>query len=233
MLLQVTFALWARCVRQDEDDAPYPSWLWAIPTGFAYFFMVSTWGGFVFMSNLIGIHAFLLWPLGHFTDNNYKAYSVFFLIGSLLSSTIPMVGLVHFKSMEMAAPLLVFLGYQYLKVMYTLKEKYHWSKPRFYAILYGVAVVGLALLVLLTFVIDMGGLSVRVRSLFLKHTHTGKSILLIKRRDSFTNICLTNIHFENLLQAILLSTLWRSTSPPTRASSTTTSRTESSSPPSA
>jgi dolichyl-diphosphooligosaccharide--protein glycosyltransferase len=58
-----------------------------------------------------------------------------------------------------------------------LKEKNRWSTPRFYSILYGCAVVGLAVIAILTFVFDMGGLSVRVRSLFLKHTHTGNPLV--------------------------------------------------------
>merc|ERR1712100_483356 len=104
--------------------------------------MVSSWGGYVFMANLLAVHAFLLWPLGHFNDATYKAYSVFFLIGASLSSTIPVVGLAHFKSMEMIGPMLVFLGYQYLRIVYYAKEKYRWSQMRFYSILWGLAIVG-------------------------------------------------------------------------------------------
>ena len=54
---------------------------WATFTALSYFYMVSAWGGYVFIINLIPLHAFVLILMGRFSQRLYVAYSVFFILG--------------------------------------------------------------------------------------------------------------------------------------------------------
>jgi dolichyl-diphosphooligosaccharide--protein glycosyltransferase len=54
---------------------------WATLTALSYFYMVSAWGGYVFIINLIPLHAFVLLLMGRFSQRLYVAYSVFFILG--------------------------------------------------------------------------------------------------------------------------------------------------------
>jgi dolichyl-diphosphooligosaccharide--protein glycosyltransferase len=84
-------------------------------TGFAYVYMVAAWGGYVFVLNMIGIHAAALVVLGRYTSKLHRAYSLFFLIGTLGATRVPPVNLMPIKSLEQMGPLLVFVGLQLLE----------------------------------------------------------------------------------------------------------------------
>eukprot|EP01083_Nonionella_stella_P103120 294295_1 len=58
--MMLTFYFWVRSLRGGEKY----SWLFGILTGIAYFYMVATWGGYVFVLNMIGLHAAILVALG-------------------------------------------------------------------------------------------------------------------------------------------------------------------------
>lgn len=47
----------------------------------AYFYMVSSWGGYVFLINLIPLHVLTLMITGRFSHRTYVAYSI---VSSLL-----------------------------------------------------------------------------------------------------------------------------------------------------
>eukprot|EP01006_Ploeotia_vitrea_P025441 TRINITY_DN58306_c0_g1_i1.p1 TRINITY_DN58306_c0_g1~~TRINITY_DN58306_c0_g1_i1.p1 ORF type:complete len:968 (+),score=-64.39 TRINITY_DN58306_c0_g1_i1:305-2905(+) len=82
-------------------------------SGLAYVCMVATWGGYIFVCNLIGLHAFLLvFPLGRFSKKLYWVYSTYYLVGTFGATCVPVVGLAPVKSLEQLAPFLVFLMYQ-------------------------------------------------------------------------------------------------------------------------
>lgn len=53
-----TFFFWVRSLRAaDEtngDDASIGTYVYGVLTGLAYIYMVMTWGGFVFVLNIIG-----------------------------------------------------------------------------------------------------------------------------------------------------------------------------------
>ena len=76
--------------------------------------MVAVWGGYVFVINLIGVHAAILVLLGRFGTKLYKAYSVFYFLGTFLATRVPVVGTTPLKSLEQLGPGLVFLGFQLL-----------------------------------------------------------------------------------------------------------------------
>lgn len=48
---------------------------WALFTSLAYFYMVSSWGGYVFLINLIPLHVLVLMVTGRFGKRVYVAYS--------------------------------------------------------------------------------------------------------------------------------------------------------------
>ena len=58
----------------------------------AYFYMVSSWGGYVFLINLIPMHVFTLMICGRYNHRVYVAYSTVYVIGTILSMQISFVG---------------------------------------------------------------------------------------------------------------------------------------------
>ncbi|KAM3960151.1 catalytic subunit 3A of the oligosaccharyltransferase complex [Aphomia sociella] len=74
--------------------------LWATMTALAYFYMVSSWGGYVFLINLMPLHALALILLGRFSARVYVAYSTLYCVGTILSMQIPFVGFQPVQSSE-------------------------------------------------------------------------------------------------------------------------------------
>lgn len=84
-LLIITFYLWVRTVRAG-------SMLWAGITALSYFGMVLSWGGYVFIINVIPIHVLALVLSGRYSSRLYIAYSTFYPLAILLSMQVPFVG---------------------------------------------------------------------------------------------------------------------------------------------
>ncbi len=76
--------------------------------------MVAVWGGYVFVINLIGVHAAILVLLGRFGPKLHIAYSIFYASGTALAIQVPVVGMTPLKSLEQLGPAAVFIGYQLL-----------------------------------------------------------------------------------------------------------------------
>ncbi|XP_059049263.1 dolichyl-diphosphooligosaccharide--protein glycosyltransferase subunit STT3A [Achroia grisella] len=74
--------------------------LWATMTALAYFYMVSSWGGYVFLINLMPLHVLALMLLGRFSVRVYVAYSTLYCVGTILSMQIPFVGFQPVQSSE-------------------------------------------------------------------------------------------------------------------------------------
>ena len=74
--------------------------------------MVAVWGGYIFVVNMIGVHAGVLVLLGQYTSSLHKAYSLWFIIGTFGATRVPVVGLKPFKSLEELGPFAVFIGMQ-------------------------------------------------------------------------------------------------------------------------
>ncbi|CAG9576197.1 unnamed protein product [Danaus chrysippus] len=74
--------------------------LWATMTALAYFYMVSSWGGYVFLINLIPLHVLALILLGRFSHRVYVAYSTLYCVGTVLSMQISFVGFQPVQSSE-------------------------------------------------------------------------------------------------------------------------------------
>merc|ERR1719181_2645422 len=105
----MTFWLWLRSVRTPK------SWPWSILAGVSYIYMVAAWGGYIFVINMIGVHALMLVGLGRFNSGAHKAYTIFFVIGTFGAMQIPVVGWQPLRSLEQMGPLMAFFGYQVLE----------------------------------------------------------------------------------------------------------------------
>jgi len=135
-LLLFTFYLWVRAVRDG-------SLLFGTLTALFYFYMVAAWGGYVFITNMIPLHALVLVLMGRFSERLYVAYSSFYVIGTLASMQIPFVGFQPVRTSEHMAALGVF-GLLQLIALTELVRRYV-SGPQFKVIVRS-AVAGIALL---------------------------------------------------------------------------------------
>ena len=99
--LMLTYYLWIKSVKNGGI-------LWAMMTALSYFYMVSAWGGYVFIINLIPLHVFTLLLMNRFSQRIYVAYTTFFIMGLLFSMQIPFVGFQPIRSSEHMASIGVF-----------------------------------------------------------------------------------------------------------------------------
>lgn len=97
----LTYYMWIKAVKTG-------SILWATMTALAYFYMVSSWGGYVFLINLIPIHVLILMITGRFSHRIYVAYSTLYCVGTILSMQISFVGFQPVQSSEHMLALGVF-----------------------------------------------------------------------------------------------------------------------------
>mmetsp|Transcript_14896 Transcript_14896/g.22578 ORF Transcript_14896/g.22578 Transcript_14896/m.22578 type:complete len:524 (-) Transcript_14896:1-1572(-) len=175
--MMLTFYFWVRSLRSGDNY----SYLYGILTATAYFYMVATWGGYVFVLNMIGLHAALLVALGRFSTKVYLSYSIFYLLGTALAIQVPVVGLTPLKSLEQLGCLAIFVGYQLLFISEQLIRKQKLSmanawklRLRMFAIAALIAVIAITCVLPSSY---FGPISSRVRGLFVKHTKTGNPLV--------------------------------------------------------
>lgn len=65
--------------------------MWASLTALLYMYMVAAWGGYVFIINLIPLYVLFLIIIGRTDVKIYISYSVFYVLGTILSMQIPFV----------------------------------------------------------------------------------------------------------------------------------------------
>jgi len=100
-ILMATFALWLRALKTGSA-------LWGTATALSYFYMVSAWGGYAFITNMLPLHAFALVLMGRFSTRLYVSYSAFYAVGTLASMQVPFVGFQPIRTSEHMAALGVF-----------------------------------------------------------------------------------------------------------------------------
>eukprot|EP00927_Polykrikos_kofoidii_P076190 TRINITY_DN7298_c0_g1_i1.p1 TRINITY_DN7298_c0_g1~~TRINITY_DN7298_c0_g1_i1.p1 ORF type:complete len:987 (+),score=85.23 TRINITY_DN7298_c0_g1_i1:50-3010(+) len=104
--LCATFALWCRSLRTST------SWPTAALAGVLYAYLVSSWGGYVFALNVVGVHVAVLLIMGYFSEHLYRAYTLFFVVGTFGAVHVPCVAWLPLKSLEQIGPLGVFVALQ-------------------------------------------------------------------------------------------------------------------------
>jgi len=97
----LTYYLWIKAVKSG-------SIYWSALCAIAYFYMVSSWGGYVFLINLIPMHVFALMIVGRFSNRIYVAYSIVYVLGTILSMQISFVGFQPIQSSEHMAAFGIF-----------------------------------------------------------------------------------------------------------------------------
>ena len=100
-LLVFTFYLWIKAVKVG-------SIMWGAFAALFYGYMVSAWGGYVFITNLIPLHIFVLILMGRFSQRIYIAYNSWYILGTLASMQVPFVGFLPIRSSDHMAALGVF-----------------------------------------------------------------------------------------------------------------------------
>ena len=92
-LLVFTFYLWIKSVKEGSA-------MWGALTALFYGYMVSAWGGYVFITNLLPLHVFVLICMGRYSPRLYVSYTTWYALGLLGSMQIPFVGFLPLKSSE-------------------------------------------------------------------------------------------------------------------------------------
>ncbi|GMF04379.1 unnamed protein product [[Candida] boidinii] len=90
-LLMVTFYLWIKAINLG-------SVFYGALTAIFYFYMVSAWGGYVFITNIIPLHVFVLLLMGRFDYKLYTSYCTWYVLGTIMSMQIPFVGFLPIRS---------------------------------------------------------------------------------------------------------------------------------------
>ncbi|KAI9819494.1 MAG: oligosaccharyl transferase stt3 subunit [Pycnora praestabilis] len=92
-LLVFTFYLWIKALKNGSA-------MWGALTALFYGYMVSAWGGYVFITNLLPLHAFVLIAMGRYSPRLYVSYTTWFALGTLASMQVPFVGFLPIRSSE-------------------------------------------------------------------------------------------------------------------------------------
>lgn len=100
-LLVFTFFLWIKAVKNG-------SIMWGALTALFYGYMVSAWGGYVFITNLLPLHVFVLLCMGRYSSRVYISYTTWYALGTLGSMQIPFVGFLPIRNSDHMSALGVF-----------------------------------------------------------------------------------------------------------------------------
>ncbi|CAD6995427.1 unnamed protein product [Ceratitis capitata] len=113
--LQFTYFLWVRSIKTG-------SMFWSAATALSYFYMVSAWGGYVFIINLIPLHVFVLLIMGRYSQRLLTSYSTFYILGLLFSMQIPFVGFQPIRTSEHMAALGIFVLLLFIAILRHLQS---------------------------------------------------------------------------------------------------------------
>ncbi|KAL4951620.1 Oligosaccharyl transferase STT3 subunit-domain-containing protein [Aspergillus filifer] len=100
-LLVFTFYLWIKAVKNG-------SIMWGALAALFYGYMVSAWGGYVFITNLIPLHVFVLICMGRYSSRLYISYTTWYALGTLASMQIPFVGFLPIRNSDHMSALGIF-----------------------------------------------------------------------------------------------------------------------------
>ncbi|TFK21767.1 oligosaccharyl transferase STT3 subunit [Coprinopsis marcescibilis] len=125
-LLMFTFYCWIKALKTGSA-------LYGTVAAVFYFYMVAAWGGYVFITNMIPLHALVLMLMGRFSHRLYVAYCSWYVVGTLSSMQVPFVGFQPVSTSEHMGALGVFGLLQI--VAFTDLVKSHVSSQNFQKLL--------------------------------------------------------------------------------------------------
>ncbi|KAG7446451.1 oligosaccharyl transferase STT3 subunit [Guyanagaster necrorhizus] len=134
-LLMFTFFCWIKALKLGSA-------LFGTVAAVFYFYMVAAWGGYVFITNMIPLHALVLILMGRFTSRLYVAYSSWYAIGTLASMQVPFVGFQPVRTSEHMVALGVF-GLLQIVAFAQLIRSYLSSKQFQNLLFYSVVTTGI------------------------------------------------------------------------------------------
>ncbi|KAL0234586.1 hypothetical protein PCE1_001622 [Barthelona sp. PCE] len=118
--LLFVFYCWIKAIKSG-------SMVWSAVAALAYFYMAAAWGAYIFVINIIPIHVITLIISGRFSNRLYVSYSIFYMVGVLLSMQVRFIGFQPVKNSEQMLALLTFVfvqGYAlFTHVKKTLSEE--------------------------------------------------------------------------------------------------------------
>lgn len=129
------FLFWIKAVKTGSA-------MWSGICALSYFYMVASWGGYIFIINLIPFHVLVLIACGRYSSRLYVAYSCWYPLATLLSMTIGFVRFQPVSSPEHAGAFGVFLLLQAAALFLYLQENL--PKKQFRYVLWVIALVALA-----------------------------------------------------------------------------------------
>ncbi|KAF7317753.1 hypothetical protein MKEN_00863100 [Mycena kentingensis (nom. inval.)] len=135
-LLMFTFYLWIKALKVGSA-------LFGTLAAVFYFYMVSAWGGYVFITNMIPLHSLVLILMGRFSSRLYVAYSSWYAIGTLSSMQVPFVGFQPVSTSEHMAALGVFGLLQIIAFVQLVRS--HVSSKQFQDLLF-VSVISIGII---------------------------------------------------------------------------------------
>ncbi|PSS25136.1 glycosyltransferase family 66 protein [Amorphotheca resinae ATCC 22711] len=144
-LLVFTFFLWIKALKNGSA-------FWGALCALSYGYMVSAWGGYVFITNLIPLHVFVLILMGRFGPRLYVSYCTWYALGTLASMQIPFVGFLPIRSSEHMSALGIFGLLQLVGAVEFVRSAVPSKQFKSLAIGFGLTVFAIAFagLVLLT-----------------------------------------------------------------------------------
>lgn len=100
-LMMATFYFWIKALKMGSA-------MWGALTALSYFYMVSAWGGYAFITNIIPLHVFILLLMGRYHPRVYVAYCSWYALGTLASMQVPFVNFMPVLTSEHMSSLGVF-----------------------------------------------------------------------------------------------------------------------------
>lgn len=226
----LTFLVWCRALRgKVEDDwtvVRRDAYVFGVLSGLCYVYMASVWGGFVFVLNLVVAHAFVLAALFRYTEKLRVAYSLFFLIGTMGATTVPVVGMRPLKDTEQLPAVVAFVGLNLLGFFLRRRTKANEKNKSTSSLIMSAILARIEALLCLVAVCLVaafalyprgyfGPISARVRGLFVKHTRTGNPLVdsVAEHQPASTAAYEQYLHHAYRLApaGLLLSLLYRPT----------------------
>lgn len=145
-LLMITFFTWIRALKTGSA-------LWGTVAALFYGWMVAAWGGYVFITNMLPLHVFVLILMGRYNNRIYVAYSSWYVLGTVASMQVPFVEFLPIRTSEGMAALGVFGLVQLVAFVETVRRLVPGKQFQFLlrAFVVLIAVVSFVALVILTF----------------------------------------------------------------------------------
>ncbi|KAH9818459.1 dolichyl-diphosphooligosaccharide-protein glycosyltransferase [Melampsora americana] len=160
-ILIFTFYLWIKALKLGST-------LYGSLTALSYFYMVTAWGGYAFIINILPIHTLVLILMGRFNNKLYIAYSSFYTIGTLASMQVPFVGFQPIRSSDHMGALGVFGLVQLIGFVEFIRS--HISSQQFQLLLQigltSISGVGTSVIIVLTQIGSIAPWTGRFYSLF-------------------------------------------------------------------